>query len=662
MVIILLLVVAATAIIQLRSVNQGYKEEVAGLNRVENMAREIETDILQVRRSEKDFLARQDSKYFTRVNTYLDKAAAHASELQQLLGANYAEITSKAQKIRALVSSYRDDFANLHADSLTRGLNENEGVQADFRHAAHALANAAMEMNLNTVTIDYLTLRKEEKDYMLRGAAKYVANNQEVATRLRRELSENTSRQAQALLPLLVTYEKNFARLVDLDQQIASSIKKMKAAADQVLDLGNENSQLAAAASREIANKISGQADKAINLMWMLSLVCAAIAILFTYFFSRSLSLPMAQGVQLAEEIAKGDFNTRLNLERKDEIGQLAASLDHMASSLQRQADVASSIAKGDLTVEVALASEKDQLGQALKTMTEVLNDIVQQIVMATSNVASGSQSMSSASQELSQGATEQAASAEEASSSIEEMTANIRQNADNAHETERIANQSASDAQQGGDAVSSTVEAMKDIAGKIVIIEEIARQTNLLALNAAIEAARAGEHGKGFAVVAAEVRKLAERSQVAAAEINQVSVSSVDIAEAAGTMLANIVPNIQKTAELVQEIAAASKEQDAGAEQISGAIQQLDRVIQQNASATEEMASTAEELSGQSEQLQEMIAFFRVKNSARQFENGASAQKTKLALVQPAQSQVMNEPAARVEVGDDADKLFERF
>jgi len=195
----------------------------------------------------------------------------------------------------------------------------------------------------------------------------------------------------------------------------------------------------------------------------------------------------------------------------------------------------------------------------------------------------------------------------------MEEMSSNIKQNADNALQTERIAVKSAEDAKAGGKAVEETVQAMKEIADKISIIEEIARQTNMLALNAAIEAARAGEHGKGFAVVASEVRKLAERSQNAAAEISDLSASSVQVAERAGELLSKMVPDIQRTAELVQEISAASKEQDTGAEQINKAIQQLDQVIQQNASVSEEMASTAEELASQAEQLQVDISYFRL-------------------------------------------------
>jgi methyl-accepting chemotaxis protein len=231
----------------------------------------------------------------------------------------------------------------------------------------------------------------------------------------------------------------------------------------------------------------------------------------------------------------------------------------------------------------------------------------------AGGNVAAGSQQLSASSEEMSQGATEQAAAAEEASSAMEEMSANIRQNADNATQTERLALQSATDAKEGGKAVQDTVAAMKEISGKISIIEEIARQTNLLALNAAIEAARAGEHGKGFAVVASEVRKLAERSQFAAADIGKLSASSVQVAERAGDMLSRMVPDIQKTAELVQEISAACREQDQGAEQINKAIQQLDQVIQQNAMASEEMASTSEELSAQAEQLQGIVTFFSI-------------------------------------------------
>ena len=282
----------------------------------------------------------------------------------------------------------------------------------------------------------------------------------------------------------------------------------------------------------------------------------------------------------------------------RNELEELGSIVNGMGINMNERQELAAAIAHGDLTRKVELASENDGLGKALRFMVGKLKSMLAEITAATDNVASGSGAMSSSSEEMSQGASEQAAAAEEASSSIEQMTANIRQNADNALQTEKIATKAAADAGEGGVAVGETLKAMKEIANKILIIEEIARQTNLLALNAAIEAARAGEQGKGFAVVAAEVRKLAERSQVAAGEIGKLSVSSVAVAERAGKILEIIVPDIRKTAELVQEISAASREQDAGAGQITRAIQQLDLVIQQNASASEEMASTAEELS----------------------------------------------------------------
>ncbi len=320
--------------------------------------------------------------------------------------------------------------------------------------------------------------------------------------------------------------------------------------------------------------------------------------------------------VQMAEQIAMGDLGVDVNiLSDKDTLGK---SLSSMVANLQEMAQGAEEIASGNLDVDIMSRSDKDALGKSLSSMVIKLREVVSDALAASNNVASGSQEMSASSEQMSQGATEQAAAAEEASASMEQMSSNISQNADNAMETEKIANKASEDAREGGEAVKETVAAMKEIAQKISIIEEIARQTDLLALNAAIEAARAGEHGKGFAVVASEVRKLAERSAGAAGEISKVSSSCVEVADRAGGLLGEIVPNIQKTAELVREIAAASNEQTTGTEQINRALQQLDQVIQQNATASEEMASTSEELASQSEQLQSTIEFFKISDNVR--------------------------------------------
>jgi methyl-accepting chemotaxis protein len=346
----------------------------------------------------------------------------------------------------------------------------------------------------------------------------------------------------------------------------------------------------------------------------------AVLALLIAIGGAVWISLIVSRGLKRVsvalDAVAIGDLENEVKVTSNDEIKDLVNTVNGMTSNLRISAALADKIADGDLTVQHKPLSDQDTLGHALIRMVERLRGVVGDATVAAENVSTGSQELSGSAEQVSQGATEQAAAAEQASASMEEMAANIKQNADNAAQTEKIARQSSKDAEASGIAVEKAVDAMRTIAEKIGIVQEIARQTDLLALNAAVEAARAGEHGRGFAVVASEVRKLAERSQAAAAEISSVSTDTVKAAAEAGDMLTKLVPDIRRTAELVTEISAACREQDIGAAQINEAIQQLDQVTQQNAGASEQISTTSEELAAQAEELQASIAYFRIEKT----------------------------------------------
>ncbi|MDD2882096.1 MAG: methyl-accepting chemotaxis protein [Rhodoferax sp.] len=334
-------------------------------------------------------------------------------------------------------------------------------------------------------------------------------------------------------------------------------------------------------------------ADSASNLLMILSVAAAIMAILTGWIITRSV------------------------------LKQLGGEPDYARDMVVR-------LSEGDLTMKLETkAKDNSSLLFAMKTMVEKLNQVVTDVNGGAQALASASEEVSATAQSLSQAASEQAAGVEETSASIEQMTSSIAQNTENAKITDGMASKAANDAVSGGEAVNATVEAMKQIAKKIGIIDDIAAQTNLLALNAAIEAARAGEHGKGFAVVAAEVRKLAERSQIAAQEIGEVAGNSVELAEKAGRLLAEIVPNIRKTSDLVQEITAASTEQSSGVGQINSAVGQLNTTTQQNASSSEELAATSEEMSSQAEQLQQTMSFFKLDNSGHAASSGFAVRKS---------------------------------
>lgn len=351
-----------------------------------------------------------------------------------------------------------------------------------------------------------------------------------------------------------------------LNQMRVSQSLYFQSVQDMITHVSNRVESSGAAAADAYANA----------RMFILSLTVVAIllAIAIAVVVTRSITKPLSEVLRYTNTMAEGDLTFRIEHVTKDETGMLLS---------------------------------------AVRTTSEKLAQIIGEVRSASDNLSSASSQVSATAQTLSQGTSEQAASLEETSATLEQSSASVAQNTENAKVTDATASKAAADAVKGGEAVTQTVSAMKSIAQKISIIDDIAYQTNLLALNAAIEAARAGEHGKGFAVVAAEVRKLAERSQVAAQEISGLASNSVGTAEQAGELLSTMVPDIQKTSDLVQEIAAASEEQNTGLAQINSAMSQISAATQQSASASEELAATAEEMSGQAEQLQELMSFFKV-------------------------------------------------
>lgn len=467
-------------------------------------------------------------------------------------------------------------LGNLNANTIAALQQRYNMVELTHETIEHSVDNARVTMQLFETTDDQR--EKHLLDENAEISRQITKNTKEIEDKLstpeERELFTTVMANRQAYLTArenskkLLKDKKREQALTALSDEVIPALSVYRASWNKFIELqvnaaqqSVKESMRAYAIGRQIALIVLG-----------ITLLLAAVAAVTV---TRSITVPIAQVVVHAERIAAGDLTKEIRVTNRSETGKLQQAMMEMSSKL-----------------------------------TRIISDVRE----GSTAVASAASQLSSSAQSLSQGTSEQAASVEETSSSLEEMNASITQNAEYSRKMEQMAVSGARTAEQSGNAVEETVDAMKQIATKISVIEEIAYQTNLLALNAAIEAARAGDQGRGFAVVAAEVRKLAERSQSAAQEISGLATKSVNVAERSGALLKELVPAIQKTAELMQDVAAASKEQSSGVAQINKAMGQVDTVTQRNASAAEELSSTSEELAAQSEQLQQLMTFFRVR------------------------------------------------
>lgn len=563
-------------------------------NSLKNMTgnKDIEISMLMLRRHEKDFMLRKDLQYVEQFNN-------ESNKILKLINSGNFPAAFKSSAVTQ-VTQYQQKFNKLVEMRQKAGLTENDGILKNLRDAAHKLEPLIDKQLARIDSISAQTVRSTIITLIIAiilGIGLFMS----FATAISKNISTAVS------------------------QLIAQTHKLINAAKEGRLNERCDPEQV----SQEFRGIVTGFND-ALNALitplntaakYMEKISIGEMPELITEEYNgdfnkiknniNNLIKALNQIIDKTKLVAVGNLSSKYELRsEKDELMKALNSMIEVQNQIVAKSKL---IAGGDLTVVLEKRSEEDDLLISLNEMVKRVASVINQVQNATDHIAQVSFEISAGAQQMSQGANEQASASEEVSSSMEEMASNIQQNTDNAMQTEKIAMVASENIKKGNQSANQSAQAMKQIADRITIISEIAFQTNILALNAAVEAARAGEHGRGFAVVAAEVRKLAERSKIAAEEINLVSKEGVEIATQAGKQLEEMVPEIEKTSRLVQEISAASIEQNSGASQINNALIQLNQVTQQNASGSEELATTSEELANQAEQLREIISFFKI-------------------------------------------------
>lgn len=562
------------------------------ISELEVQVDELEINMLKLRKNEKDFFLRElsnpdfftsnESKYISSFNEEIKKSISLLNDFESNKFINDLNLISSINELEGNFNIYQDAFFKLTKSNYEKGFKD-WGLIGDLRSVVNKVSDLNVSFEFTSLILE---LRKHEKDYLLRSDTTYKEKFLKTFDETENYINSNykiTDETKNQILSDLEEYKNKLIEVINIDNKIGFSENEglngeMRTAVNNVEPIIDK-------LLLEV-NQYSDSSVKSINSNVVIIILFFIVLIVLISFF-----------------ILKGIFK-------------------QLGGDPMEVEQIANEIANGKLNIEIENAENRTGVLKSLYKMILKLREVMEQTISGAENISAASQQLSSSSEQVSQGASEQASSTEEVSSSMEEMSSNIEQNTANALQTEKIASNASSKVSDVAYSANQSLSSIRQISEKITIVNDIAFQTNILALNAAVEAARAGEHGKGFAVVAAEVRKLAERSKLAADEIVKLSKNSVQVTEKSGSLMIELMTEIEKTSKLVQEISVSSQEQNSGASQVNSAIQQLNQVTQQNAAASEEMATSSEELSSQAEQLKDVVSFFSINRSSQKIKS----------------------------------------